>query len=202
MPDMRQKALQAAGCVVAGVLLLAANAACGASNPASTPTTAADSWQKITDNPSGFTFALPQRVAPKIREQQLSGGTVSTRLYYLEAGGVDYAVTAYPLAHADQKLHPQQLYDALVAGLRKQGATEAALSHVETVRVQGQPALDANVQFTSANGKTSYWRLRTITTAKGALGMAVLAFGNSDDRAARDQVDSAFARLIKSVTVR
>jgi hypothetical protein len=197
MRDMRQKALQAAGCVVAGVLLLATNAACSAS----TPTRAANSWQKITDKPSGFNFALPHRVAPKPRKLQLNGATVSVRFYYVEAGGVDFAVTAYPLPHADQKLHPQQLYDALVAGLHKQGSTDATLSDVKAARVQGQPALDANFQFTASTGKVSYWRLRTITTANGALGMAVLSF-NSGDTATRDQVDSAFARLIKSVTVR
>lgn len=200
MPDMRQRALRAAGCVLTGVLLLVTNAACGGSGKS--PTKATGSWQTIKDAPSGFQFALPQRADPKVQDKQLLGETVSARLYHVKAGSVDYALTAYPFAHADQKVHPQELYDALVAGLRKQGATDAELSHVQTVQVQGHSALDADFEFTAATGKFSYWRLRTITTASGALGIAVLAFGNRGDKQLRDQVDSAFARLIKSVTVR
>jgi hypothetical protein len=146
-------------------------------------------------------FSLPVAASPSTSRQRLNGEPVEVRLYQVERGGLSFGISAYTLANADRSYDPRRVYRALVASLRAQGADDAALSRVRDLRVDGYPAVDATFRFTSAQGKLSYWRLRSIATKRGALGLTVLTFANPDDAAARHRVDAAFARLAASVSV-
>lgn len=160
------------------------------------------SWAVLVDERSGVTFALPERVAPQTRDQQLPGGGAGqARVYQVEVDGVGVAVSILVGDNDLSGYDAKAVLNGLVAGLKQAGAKDAKVSAVRTSTMGGRKAVEGTLTFTSSKGQSTYWRMRTAVTARAVVSVQALVFADpatiSD---ATRQVDEAFDVVTQGVT--
>jgi hypothetical protein len=148
-------------------------------------------WIRLTDGPSGTSFALPQRVVPESRP---SSGGFAGRVYKARSGDTGVAVTLEVSGHDLRSFDVTAVLQALTGGLKQQGATEVRLRHVRRVHSQGMVGVDGLISFVSTDKtKVSYWRVRAMHDRRRVVELQALAFldPGTDGSPA---VDRAFTR--------
>jgi hypothetical protein len=167
------------------------------SSPTSTPSPQRSArWANVLDIPSKTSFALPQRVTPRLRP---AANGFRGRVYQARNGESGVAVTLELSDHDLAGFHVLKVLHALASGLRSaSGVTRVRLHDVRPVHSQGMTGVDATISVASQDrSKDSYWRVRAMHDARRVVELEALAFLDPGQTRSAD-VDADFHRLVRS----
>lgn len=163
-----------------------------------TPSAPTPPWAQLVDQETGIRFALPQAVAP--RTTRLQGGGTGRTYQAQTSDGIQFAVGLTPASAGGDLAAMRAKLDELVEGLHHVGATGVHAEHVQTLSVDGYPALDAGVAFVGRNDdQRSVWKIRCVLAGATTVMMQTITFADPGDRTTQARVAALHQRLTRSL---